>query len=458
MEPSLPCREGRGQVPGPLKPDHTERRGERVLMIWGDIPYWTVVDRAAARFIEALCIGKPIVDAIEAIPTKDRSPGIEHDAARIVTSLRRAGVLTGRRLKPPKERIESISVNVTTRCNLRCSFCYNARRPGTAQELSADEMIEALESVRKWTAKGAMIALFGGEPTLEKDKTLALAQWARRRGFSAIMSTNGTLVDTEFAARAAEVGLECQVSVDGPDAASHDAVRGAGTFEQAVAGVRYLVEAGAHTIISMVFHSGNVDGIPDYLRMALELGVKEARFIPIKQVGGGTDYRVPNLAGVIKQVVELLDREPKLGPLLGRDFVSILAQTCHACAARQSCGTGSQTFLLDADGTVYPCINLAQPEMAVGNVKMEPLRRIWVDSDRLGDVRENVRLAARQETCGNCFVRHWCMGGCRGETYEVYGRLDRPSVTCKQNRESIIEMFWQLSRHPQLARPGIKYC
>ncbi len=442
----------------PLKADHIERRGDRVLMVWGDIPYWIVVDRAAARFIEALCEGRPIVDAIEAIPTKERAPGIERDAARIATSLRRAGVLTGRRLKPPKERIESISVNVTTRCNLHCSFCYNARRPVAEQELTADEMIEALESVRRWTAKGAMIALFGGEPTLEKGKTLALAEWARRRGFAAIMSTNGTLVDADFAARAAQVGLECQVSIDGPDAASHDAVRGAGTFEEAVAGVRHLVEAGAHTIISMVFHSGNVESIPDYLRMARELGVNEARFIPIKQVGGGTDYRVPNLAAVITQVVELLDAEPELGSLLGRDFVSILAQTCHACAARQSCGTGSQTFLLDAGGTVYPCINLAQPEMAVGNVKMEPLRRIWVDSDRIADVRENVRLAARHETCGKCFVRHWCMGGCRGETYEVCGRLDRPSVTCKENRASIIEMFWQLSRHPQLARPGTKYC
>lgn len=436
-------------------PDYTEHRGESVLLVWGDLPYWTIVDRPAARFIEAIATGHSPADALDAC---GGGRDMERDAAHIIVSLKRAGVIGNRRIGLPRERIESISVNVTNRCNLKCAFCYNAGRDIPKDELNAEQMIAAFESVRRFTVKGAMLALFGGEPLLEKEKTLALASWAKRRRMNVIVSSNGLLVDADFARRAAEIGFDCQVSIDGATAASHDAIRGAGTFERALAGVRQFVDAGAHTMISMVFHDGNIDEIPDYLRMASRLGVDEARFIPLKKLGGGGDFETPDLAAAIRLIAALLDEEPELGRLLGRDFVSILAGTCRDCSRRQTCGTGSQTFLLDADGSVYPCINLACPEMCAGSVLMEPLRSIWVKSDVFQRVRKDVRLENRIGACTECFARYWCMGGCRGEAYANTGRLDVPSVSCAENRRAIIETFWTVAQHPELVRVGQKYC
>ena len=433
-----------------LPPDHQERRGDRVLMLWGDIPYWTVVDRTAARFIGELASGHSVNAALSTAANREPDFALERDAAIVVSQLRRAGVVGSRRLKPPKERIESISVNVTNRCNLRCAFCYNIDRADEGAELSAEEMIEALDSVRRETVKGAALAILGGEPMLEKEKTLALAEWAVRRELRPIVSTNGLLVDEDFARRAAGIGLECQVSIDGASAESHEAARGEGTFERALDAVRTFRAAGCHTIMSMVFHAGNVAEIPEYLRLAQSVGADEARFIPIKQVAGGGDYAAADLAGVIRLVTDTIAVEQELATLLGRDYVSILAQTCQACALRQSCGTGSQTFLLDADGTVYPCISLPYPEFAAGNVRETPLREIWRNSPVLAALRPRVRTDARESTCAKCEVRYWCMGGCRGETYDATGRLDAPSVTCKQARSSIVEMLWTLSDHPEL--------
>ena len=441
-----------------MPPDYTEAREGRVLFVWGGIPFWIVVDRAAAKFIQQLCDGASTASALEAAAGGDVGFHAQRDAAAILSRLKRAGVLGGRPRRPPRERIESITVNVTNRCNLNCRFCYNAGREFVANELSADEMIRGLESVRRWIVPGAMLALFGGEPLLEKDKTLALARWGRRRSLSPIISTNGLLVDDEFAAAAAETGLECQVSIDGAQASTHDAIRGPGSFDRAVEAARRLVRAGAHTLISMVFHSDNVSEIPDFLRMARHLGAQEARFVPLKSIGGGCGYRAVEPVHVIRMVQRLVDKEPELLPLLGRDHVSILAQTCQSCSPRQTCGTGSQTFLLDADGTIYPCVNLVYPELALGNIKMEQLRSIWARSSRTDGVREQVRLSARIDSCGKCVVRHWCVGGCRGETYHNTGTLNGPSVTCRENRAAILEMFWALTSHPQLRRQGQKYC
>ncbi len=435
-------------------PDYREVRGQSVLLAWADPPWWTIVDRDADRFIAALVEGLSAAEALDRITPRR---GIEHDAARIVQALRRAGVIGSRRPSAPQKRIESISVNVTNRCNLRCSFCYNRDRHDIDSELPVDEMISALESIRSLTANGASLALLGGEPLLTSERTLTLAAWGKRRNIRPILSTNGTLVDAEFARRAAQEGMDCQVSIDGASASTHDLVRGSGSFERAIEGVQTFVEAGAHTIISMVFHDDNVAEIHDYLRLAAELGVQEARFIPLKALAGGEQYRLPDLSEVVSTVTDIVCSQPTLGSLIGRDYVSILAQTCRSCALRDGCGTGSQTFLLDADGTVYPCINLSQPEMACGSITQRSLRDIWQRDSRLSQIREDVALHNR-DRCRNCWVRHWCMGGCRGETYANTGKLDAPSVSCAQNRRAIVETFWAISRCPELVRESPKHC
>lgn len=439
-------------------PSYKETRGDSVLLVWGDLPFWMVVDRQAATLVEELAECRSLLSAVK-VGTGDRAnTSSERDAARVLSALRNAGVLGHRRLSPPKERLESISVNVTNRCNLQCSFCYNGRRRQAAEELSTEEMILALEGLRRWTARRALLALLGGEPLLEKEKTLALARWAKRRGLVTIVSTNGFFVDREFALHAAESSLQCQVSLDGIRAETHDAVRGAGSYDRALHAVETLVEAGAHTLVSMVVHVGNADEIPDYLRMGHALGVHAVRFIPVKKIAGGTGFEPPDPVRLIRRTAELAARDPELGKLLGRDYVSILARTCRWCSRRQTCGTGSQTLLLDADGTVYPCLNLAHPEMAAGNIRTMPMKLLWQSSQVLARVRCQVRLSARTGGCSGCFVRHWCLGGCRGETYENTGSLTAPALTCSQNRAAIIEMLWTLAQHPGILLAGPRYC
>ena len=285
-------------------------------------------------------------------------------------------------------------------------------------------MIAALEGVRRWVAPGALLALLGGEPLLEPGKTLELAAWARRRGLSPLVSTNGLLVERPFAKEAARTGLDCQVSVDGACAQTHEEMRGQGTFARALEGVRLLTEAGAPTLLSMVVHSGNASEVPDFLRLGRSLGVRGTRFIPLKRVGDGCGHLPPDLSALIRRVALTVEAEPELAGLLGRDYCSILAQTCRVCSPRASCGTGSQTFLLDADGMVYPCPNLARPELAAGSIRREPLRQIWRSSQGMRETRRQVKSVLASGACGGCYVRHWCMGGCRGGGVRGYGRAE----------------------------------
>ena len=197
--------------------------------------------------------------------------------------------------------------------------------------------------------------------------------------------------------------------------------------------------------------------IPAFLHLAQRLKVNEARFITVKRLGRGDAFTRPNFASLCKQVTELVEDEPELGTLLGRDYVSILAQTCQRCGPRTGCGTGSQTLLLDADGSIYPCPNLALPQFAAGNITTARPADLWQHSAVLSEVREKVQFG-EGHGCGECFLRHWCLGGCRGETYALTGDLSARSPACGANRKAVLEMFWTLSSHPGLLQAGRRYC
>lgn len=434
-------------------PDVTEVRGKRTLLLWGDPPFWMVVDRQAARLVQALARGDSLTEATAWATGRPATEASLAEAGQVLARLREVGLLGGRRRRPPAERIESITINVTNRCDLACRFCYNRERAAQGREATTEALIGALDSARRCYAPGGLAALLGGEPLLEPERTLALARWARGAGLRPLVSTNGTHVTRAFAEAACEIGLECQVSLDGATACSHDAVRGEGSWLDATRAVRLLTGGGAHTILSMVCHAGNWREAPAYLRLARELGASEARFIALKRIGGGEGMDAPEVTALLRLLAETARREPSLGALLGRDVLSVLARTCRECAPRQSCGAGSQTFLLDADGCVYPCINLAQPEHFAGDATRQPLSRILARSPVLARVRRESSLEGRAE-CQGCVVRHWCMGICRGETYAATGSLSARSVTCATNRETIQETMWLLTEHPELGERG----
>ncbi|MHB9109238.1 MAG: radical SAM protein [Armatimonadota bacterium] len=445
-------------------PDLVEERGELVLLVWGSLPYWSVVDREFHALLRALD-GRGLDEVLTDNPAwRGQRREIEGQLA----VLRTAGVFGGPEEKTPAPplygtKIENIALNLTRRCNLRCRFCYNLpylTKDG-AGEISSEEIGGYLRALKPFQAKHPTFTVLGGEPLLEAEKLLAVCEMAIRQGCTALVSTNGTEVTDDFARRAATLGLQVQVSLDGHTAKLNDAVRGKGAFDRAVAGIRRLVAQGAHTIISQVCHRGNLPHLGAYYRFGLSLGVNEVRFIPLKCLGGAAagEFAPVPLDELLKHAFALFKAHPEFLPLAGRDAFSILATTCRFSSRRPSCGTGLQTLLLDADGTLYPCLNTNHPAFRIANLR-EPgfdFKRTWLESPVLNDLRQRTVLFNPSEHSG-CPVRYWCLGGCRGENHAVTGDAGKRSPDCASLRRGILEMFWMLAERPDLAKPAVKSC
>jgi len=431
-------------------PDLEDTRDGRSLLVWRERAHWIAVDADARRFLEGLDGRRPVGDQIRSRPEwrRDRRAalGLARRLLRAEVAVeegRTAPVREGPRRRLP---LESIAVNITGRCNLACPFCYDRGGPERAgEEVSAAEVLGLLDAARPLLGRRPSLLLLGGEPCLREPVLVEAARGALRRGFDTVVSTNGTAVTDGFARAAGAMGLQVQVSVDGPTAASHDALRGPGAFAAAMDGVGRLVARGVPVILSLVAHEGNLDLLEAYFDLALRAGAREARFIPAKRVGGGGWLRPAPLDRIVLAARDLFRRRPDLHRLAGRDALSVLAAACRQSRKDVSCGTGVRTLLLDADGSLYPCLNLRREDLRWGGIRDRGFRldEAWRGSAALERVRRET--AAPGGSCRACALRPWCLGGCRGEALAVGGTLDGPAADCGGQRRAIIEVLWMLA-------------
>lgn len=133
-----------------------------------------------------------------------------------------------------------------TTCNLACKHCFISCSPHNHDFGFLD-----LDTVQRYLEESAALGVkeyyfTGGEPFLNRDMT-AILELTLQYGPATVL-TNGTVLRREWLQRlrAAEnnsrYSLEFRVSLDGFTAAMNDRVRGDGTFERILAGLRLLVE------------------------------------------------------------------------------------------------------------------------------------------------------------------------------------------------------------------------
>jgi radical SAM protein with 4Fe4S-binding SPASM domain len=437
---------------GAIAPTLHAVEGREHLLVWGDQGEWLLVDEACAALLTGVAPGRTLEGCVrEAV---DRGLGDVAGLRESVSDIWR--VLVGRGLVegagPTKDlatdvpRICNVTMNLTNRCNLRCAWCYNGLRK--TREASAAEIMGALGRGRGALSDSASLIILGGEPFVRFDALVEVLDRAsdlfRPR---VLVSTNGTLVRSEYAKVLATRHVEVQVSIDSPDPAEHDRVRGPGAFERSLRGIRRLVAAGVPTILSMVYSSQTWSRFEAYLEMARRLGVQEARFIPLRLVGQGTAHReiLPDQAVAFEHLLDVAARRPDLRSLLGRDYFSIMVKQCARSTKRVSCGVGAQVLFVDADGSLYPCPNHVSPAMRVGSVLEGDLATTLARSRVLRGIRETYRVE-RYEGCAACVFRRWCAGDCRGEVLAAGLGSSAPSLHCEELKKVHLRALWLAAR------------
>lgn len=179
-------------------------------------------------------------------------------------------------------------LELTHRCNLRCSFCYTDSPRRTLErppEMSDGDWSSVIEQAVDLGILEAVVT--GGEPLLRSELALTIVDRLAAAGVSTMLNTNGWHVDERVADRLAQVpGLRVHISLDGACAATHDASRGVvGGWRRAIRAIDLLASRGVDVVVVHVLLPGTEQQIPSLLRQAWGLGVTTVRLSPILSNG-----------------------------------------------------------------------------------------------------------------------------------------------------------------------------
>lgn len=356
--------------------------------------------------------------------------------------------LENNRVKPPPQVMRtprSLDIELTARCNLRCTYCYFFDNPEVHyRDLPTADWLQFFEECG---SLGIMnLTLAGGEPFMRKDLRALIDGIVRNRMRFSILS-NGGLIDDDIAAFIARSG-RCdyvQVSVDGASPETHDVCRGKGSFERAVAGIRALQRQGVPVAVRMTIHRHNVYDLENGARFLLEeLGLPSFSTNAAGYLGScryNANSVMLNLEQRQEAMRTLLDLAERYddritataGPLaearMWRDMEDARAQAAPPRANRghlTGCGCHWNKLAIRADGAIVTCTMLAH--MVLGWINQDSLEGIWHRSPDLGQMRQRHLIPlANFDSCQGCVYIGYCTGNCPGLAYTLNGQVHHPS-------------------------------
>jgi heme b synthase len=277
----------------------------------------------------------------------------------------------------------------------------------------------------------AVVILTGGEPLLRPD-IFALARYGTDRGLRMVMATNGTMITEGTVREMKAAGIQrISVSLDGPDAASHDRFRNVeGAFEGSLRGIETAKKAGMEFQINTTITQANLHLIAPTLGLAVSLGAAAHHIFLLVPTGRGREMGDQSLsAGEYERTLHWFYEQREEVPLqlkatCAPHYYRILRQRSQKegkkppsrenglDAMTRGCLGGISFCFISHTGQVQPCGYL---EISCGNVREKPFHEIWASSEIFRNLRDTDGYKGK---CGRCEFRKVC-GGCRARAHEI---------------------------------------
>lgn len=314
---------------------------------------------------------------------------------------------------------------LTYACNLQCVHCLSSSGQRDPRELSTEEAKRVLDELRDLQV--FYINIGGGEPMVRRD-FFELLEYSIGNGIGVKFSTNGAFIDEEKARRLAAMDyLDIQISLDGIDEATNDAVRGPGSYAMAIRAMDNLKAAGFGPFkISVVVTRHNVSQLDEFKALADSYGA-QLRITRLRPSGRGADTW-DDLHPTLGQQREIYDWLMANGEnvLTGDSFFHLNAFG-ESLPGLNMCGAGRVVCLIDPIGDVYACPFVIHEEFMAGNVRDEGgFSRVWKHSDLFTELREPQNPGA----CGSCGSWDSCQGGCMAAKFFTGLPLEGPDPEC----------------------------
>ncbi len=254
---------------------------------------------------------------------------------------------------------DTLALELTYSCNLRCAHCIVSAGKPLPQELSTGEWKEVIDQADEMGV--FQVALTGGEPTLRRD-FVEIVRYINR-SMDVSVATNGLLKDPLL--EVVQEVVYFQISLDGGEEFHDKNRRVKGAWRRALETAEALEKEGAHVVINTTFWKENIREFDKVLKIIREHGFdwKVSLLIPMGR-GEKREMLSP------EEVVQLLKRVREIESEVNVSFGDSLGPFMEGW---EGCGAGKTMMAVDPEGYVIPCTEL---HIRVGHYT-EGLRKLW---------------------------------------------------------------------------------
>ena len=273
-----------------------------------------------------------------------------------------------------------VEIDVTSRCNACCPFCFQGEHLAQDDELSFDSMIVLLDKLREMGTY--YIGFSGGEPFIRED-FVDILEAAKKRGFRLSLITNGTALNREMINRMKKMKVDhITVSFHSIDPEEYKRCFGIDNDEyytKALKNIKYMLEVNLSVGIAMTITKDNIDSVEKTMRYFVDIGIPAGNINYNMLLKGNKeiDYLYPSQSQIKAHKEVLTSQSKKQGPRK-----SLL------------CSAGTISCSIDSKGNVYPCTFF---NSSAGNIKEKSLDKIWKEAHLLKILR-----GLKEEMFGKC--------------------------------------------------------
>lgn len=310
----------------------------------------------------------------------------------------------------------------TTRCNQRCSFCFNAEISRTADLTFKDALalLEILAENGVWH-----IDIMGGEPFL-LPWMADFIEAALSKGFSLNISTNGSRPDLLQRLKGpSQARFNIGVSLEGSTPEKHNRLTGSNNFAPAFESIKNLVALALDPIVKTVLNQDTACDIQNISDLIKGVGINRYYIIHMDVLSKNETVirKAISYAGFLDFYRRIKDENPDIE--VHRVNASCFDKNSLPSGVR--CAGGVRKLSIMPDGTVFPC-NLFHnlKEFEVGNIFRDSFLDIW-EHPGLGFFRGH-----RKNNCAisHCKNRTSCTGGCPAHGYYHYRNTEMSDIRC----------------------------